>query len=82
MLYTALYMASRRTQIYLTHEQRKGLDTLRGRDGKSLAEVVREAVDAYLENQGATPTDALAATRGALPDIEAPPRTEWERGYG
>ena len=75
-------MAARRTQIYLTADQRRRLDTLRGRSGRSLAEVIRDAVDAYLEDEGTAPADALAATRGALPDIEAPPRAEWERGYG
>lgn len=78
-LYTALYMAALRTQIYLTAEQRARLDRLRRRDGKSLAELVREALDAYLD-KGASETDeALRATFGSLPDLEAPSRDEWDR---
>ena len=40
-----LYMAATRTQIYLTPKQRERLDAIRGRDGRSLAAVVRDAVD-------------------------------------
>ncbi len=39
-------MATVRTQVYLTTEQRKRIDDLRARDGRSLAEVVRDALDA------------------------------------
>src|SRR2546428_13210341 len=48
LLYTLLYMPATRTQIYLTAEQRKKLDARRKRERKSLAAVVREAIDAYL----------------------------------
>lgn len=69
-----------RTQIYLTAEQRAALDEVRRRDGKSLAEVVRDALDAYLAEQGADPGTALAATFGAAPGFDAPSRDEWDRG--
>lgn len=72
-------MAATRTQIYLTAEQRERLDALGHREGKALAELIREAVDAYLEHGPSDPHAALDATFGALPDIEVPSRDEWER---
>ena len=80
MLYTALYMASRRTQIYLTAEQRKRLDERRRREKRSLAELVREAVDTYLADRTVDPGEALDSTFGALPRLEVPSRDEWDRG--
>lgn len=82
MLYPALYMAATRTQIYLTETQRARLDEIRRRDGKSLAQVVREAVDAYTEGSGGDVREALDATYGTMPDLEVPSRDEWDRGYG
>ena len=83
MLYTALYMATTRTQIYLTKEQRASLDALGRREEKTLAELIREAVDCYLEEQRwIDPKEALDATFGACPDLEVPDRSEWDRGYG
>jgi predicted DNA-binding protein len=80
MRYTALYMAATRTQIYLTAEQRGRLDALGRREGKALAELVRDAVDAYLEQAAPDADTALAATFGALPRLEVPGREEWDRG--
>ncbi len=79
MLYTVLYMAARRTQIYLTAEQRKQLDERRRRERRTLAELVREAVDAYLADRSVDPATALDSTFGALPKLEVPSRDEWER---
>jgi predicted DNA-binding protein len=80
-MYTALYMAGAlRTQIYLTADQRARLDELRERDGKSLAELVREALDAYVAERVADPDAALDATFGAAPDFAVPSRDEWDRG--
>jgi len=79
MLYTALYMPATRTQIYLSAEQRRRLEARRKRERKSLAAVVREAVDAYL---GQPTTDAqriLDEAFGALPDLEVAPRSEWRK---
>jgi len=70
----------RRTQIYLTAEQRARLDELRRLEGKALAEVIRDAIDAYLAEGGPQVEDALDATFGAAPQITAPPRGEWARG--
>ena len=81
MLYTALYMAGAlRTQIYITADQRARLDELRLRDGKSLAELIREALDAYVEERQPDPADALEATFGAHPGLDLPSRDEWDRG--
>ena len=79
MLYTALYMASTRTQVYLTIEQRKRLDELGRKEHRSLAELVREAVDAYLAVAPPSPASALDATFGIAPDIDVPSRDEWDR---
>ena len=80
MLYNALYMASaRRTQIYLTSEQRKRLDERRRREHRSLAELVREAVDAYLADRSDDPAATLNSTFGILPKLEVPSRDEWDR---
>jgi predicted DNA-binding protein len=75
-----MYMAARRTQIYLTAEQRKRLDEKGRRERRTLAELVREAVDAYLADRSADPATALNSTFGALPQLQVPSRDEWERG--
>lgn len=80
MLYTALYMSATRTQIYLTSEQRKRLDALSVRTGRTLADLIREAVDGYLAGGPSDPAESLAATFGALPAIAVPSRDEWDRG--
>lgn len=79
LLYTALYMAAIRTQVYLTPDQRARIDALRRRDGRTLAEVVRDALDAYLEREAPDASEALTAAFGALPDLEVPSRDEWDR---
>lgn len=80
MLYTALYMATTRTQIYLTNEQRTKLDALGKREHKTLAELIREAVDRYL---GEPPNrdEVLKRTFGIAPDFEVPDRSEWNRSF-
>lgn len=77
-MYTALYMAATRTQIYLTEEQRERLDALARRDERSLAELIREAVDDYLEQAAPDPARALRNTFGIAPDFEVPSRGEWD----
>lgn len=79
-MYTVLYMAATRTQIYLTEEQRARIDALRGREGKSLAQIMREALDSYLDGQpGVDRQQSLKATFGSMPDLEVPSRDEWDR---
>jgi len=73
-------MPSFRTQVYLTREQRARLDALRERDGRTLAQLIRDALDAYLASVAPRPDEALARTFGTLPDLEVPSRDEWDRG--
>jgi len=75
-------MAATRTQIYLTRQQRARLDEIRRREGLTLAELVRKAIDEYLENFAPSVADALRETAGALPDLDVPPREEWDRPRG
>lgn len=88
MLYAALYMpTATRTQVYLTAEQRRQIDELRARDGRTLAEVVRTALDEYLSTHGREAAEreraetqrVLDETFGSIPDLEVPPRAEWDR---
>jgi predicted transcriptional regulator len=74
-------MASTRTQIYLTERQRTKLDRIAQSADRSLASVIREAVDGYLETRAPEGgADALDSTFGALPDLHVPSRDEWDRG--
>jgi hypothetical protein len=72
-------MPSTRTQIYLTNEQRRLLDIRGRRTGAPLARMIREAVDTYLADDQPDVQAALDATFGALPELEVPPREEWNR---
>jgi hypothetical protein len=78
-LYTALYMPSTRTQIYLTDDQRRRLDQRGRRMGAPMARMIREAVDAYLSDEKQDVEAALDETFGTLPDLELPSRDEWNR---
>ena len=75
-------MSATRTQVYFTEEQRRKLDLRAAREGKTLAEVVREAVDAYMTDEPADVAALLEETFGSMPELEVPSRTEWDRGYG
>ena len=70
---------STRTQVYLTDEQRRRIDELAESEGVTMAEIIRRAVDGYLDDQ-ADPGPALAATFGAAPDFSVPSRDDWDRG--
>ncbi|MDQ3681367.1 MAG: ribbon-helix-helix protein, CopG family [Actinomycetota bacterium] len=72
-------MSATRTQVYLTAEQRQRIDEIRQADGLTLAEVVRRALDAYLDMERDS-SSALAETFGADPAARAPSRDEWEHG--
>jgi len=73
-----MYMGATRTQIYLTKEQRRKLDARRKREGKTLAAVIRDAVDAYLDRPDIKTVKAiLDATFGIDPNFSVPPRSEW-----
>jgi predicted DNA-binding protein len=75
-------MSSVRTQIYLTRDQRRRLDQRGEREGKTLATLIREAVDGYLVDEPAEADAALASTFGVLPDLTIPSRAEWDRENG
>ncbi len=70
---------STRTQVYLTDKQRQRIDELAEAEGVTMAEIIRRAVDGYLEEQP-DPKAALAATFGGAPDATVPSRDEWGRG--
>lgn len=83
VLYAVLYMVkATRTQVYLTSDQRERIDELIKREGKSLAWVVREALDQYLAGPTSDRGRVLDATFGTIPDLEVPPRSEWDRFPG
>jgi Arc/MetJ-type ribon-helix-helix transcriptional regulator len=76
-----------RTQIYLTDEERRRLIDLAESTGRQQSELIREAVDAYLDRQAATTRDAvlrrtagLWQDRSDLPDFDAL-RREWDRDH-
>lgn len=70
-------MSATRTQVYLTEEQRRGVDALAEAEGVTLAEIVRRALDAYLADMYVDPREAIAATFGADPHAQPPDRDEW-----
>jgi hypothetical protein len=80
MLYSVLYMPSSRTQIYLTSIQRTKLDEVMRREHKSMAQVIREALDAYFAAEHLDADDVLNSTFGSMPDLSVPTREEWDRG--
>ncbi len=45
-----------------------------------MAEIIRRALDVYLEGEHPDPAMALAATFGAAHDATVPSRDEWDRG--
>ncbi|HEV8241441.1 MAG TPA: CopG family transcriptional regulator [Thermoanaerobaculia bacterium] len=73
-------MPATRTQVYLTPAQRERIDEMAASSGRSLAEIVRLALDEYLEDRAPNPDAVLKATFGALPGLEVPSRDEWDRG--
>jgi ribbon-helix-helix CopG family protein len=75
-------MSATRTQVYFTEEQRRRLDALARREGKTLAEVVRAAVDAYVAEAPPDLDAVLEETFGSMRELDVPGRDEWDRGYG
>jgi hypothetical protein len=79
--------AATRTQVYLTTEQRRQIDELRAGDGRTLAEVVRAALDEYLTTHGSDAAESeraetqrvLDETFGIAPDLPYPDRDEQDR---
>jgi hypothetical protein len=83
-------MPATRTQVYLTEDQRREIEKLRARDGRTLAEVVRAALDEYLATHGPAAEEArvkkrraaLDETFGVAPDFPYPDRDEPDRFDG
>jgi hypothetical protein len=72
-------MVATRTQVYLAKKQRQALDARRKREGKTLAAVMRDAIDAYIAADVSSSRHAiLDRTFGSIPDVEVPSRDEWE----
>jgi len=74
-----------RTQIYLTKAEKEGLGALSKSTGKKQAELIREAVDRYIELGSKTHSAAILKkaagmweNRDALPDVTAT-RQSWDR---
>jgi len=74
-----------RTQIYLTERQRSQLARMARRAGKKQSELIREAVDRFLDESSLSEREAALARaagmwkhRGDLPDF-AKLRAEWDR---
>jgi predicted DNA-binding protein len=72
-------MGLTRTQVYLTEEQRERIDRAAHARGVTMAEIIRSALDEYLEHDN-DPSSALSATFGADPAVAPPSRDEWARG--
>lgn len=72
-------MSATRTQVYFSEAQRRQLDARARQEGKTLARVVREAVDAHLAQERPALPVVLAESFGSMLDLEVP-RSEWDRG--
>jgi predicted DNA-binding protein len=75
-----------RTQVYLTEEERIGLDNVSEATGKKQSELIREAVDRFLDLAEGSQRDAILREvaglwrkREDLPDFGAV-RRSWDRG--
>lgn len=81
MLYTVLYMV--RMQVYLTEAQRTLLSKKAVALGVPVAALIRRAVDRYLGGEPTGPDydEVLQRTFGSMPDLEVPPRSEFDRSF-
>lgn len=57
----------------------RGADRVAAAKGLTMAEVVRRAVDDYLDEEPDAEL-ALSATFGSSPDADVPSRDDWQRG--
>lgn len=76
-------MSATRTQVYLTVAQRAGLDLRAEAERKTMAHVIRDAVDRYLAEDLADGEreQVLVDTFGCSPGLggAVPSRDEWAR---
>lgn len=81
-------MAATRTQVYFTAEQRARLDERAALEKRTLAEIVREAVDRYLEDHMTDEErerildETFGALKGKGLRFRIPSRDEWDRDFG
>lgn len=74
-----------RTQIYLTERQRIGLSAIARTSGRKQSELIREAVDSFIERMGENRQNTILENaagiwrdRDDLPNFESL-RREWDR---
>ena len=74
-----------RTQIYLTERQRIGLSVIARTSGRKQSELIREAVDSFIERMGENRQNTILENaagiwrdRDDLPNFESL-RREWDR---
>jgi len=72
-------MGMRRTQVYFPNDLRERLHERARAEGNTMAGLIREAVESYLEDDDDLAA-ALDATFGAVPTVALPSRDEWDRG--
>ncbi len=75
-----------RTQVYLTEDERAGLEEVGRATGKKQSELIREAIDMFLDSAGDSYRDSVLSEaagiwkgRDDLPDMRKA-RLSWERG--
>lgn len=73
----------KRTQIYIEEDLDRELRALAAADGRSAADVIREAVRRYLADRGAQGSDPILGVLGSVSGLPADAAAEHDRDlYG
>jgi plasmid stability protein len=73
----------RRTQIYLDEEVDRELRALAAAEGRSAADVIREALRRYLSDRGTGTSDPILAMAGTISGLPSDAAVEHDRDlYG
>jgi plasmid stability protein len=73
----------RRTQIYLDEEVDRALRALAAAEGRSAADVIREALRRYLSERGTPTSDPILAMAGTVSGLSSDAAVEHDRDlYG